>query len=646
VPRGTRLGRPIVRTSARPPAGDVSSASMAYQSLYRRYRPSTFGEVAGQKHVIAAVQNAIREDRTGHAYLFSGPRGTGKTTTARIMAKALNCTNLSDEAEPCDTCDSCLGFIDGTSYDLHELDAASNNGVEAVRDLIAKVALGSPGRTKVYILDEVHMLTSAAENALLKTLEEPPDHVKFVLATTEPHKVVSTIRSRTQHLRFELLPADVMEAHVRWVANDAELQIDDTIVAHVIREGGGSVRDTLSSLDQVVAAGGVRNADDAVGTILDAIAEANPGQAIAGIENALRAGHEPRIVGETLLGRLRDTFLTVIGADVSHLSEIDATLARNLADAMPAARVTRSLETIGTALVEMRQAPDPRIDLEVAVMRLTRPDLDTDVAALADRIERLERGAPPIAKVVDAAPTPTAAPAPATPAPDAPTDDAGGPAAAAREMLANKLDGPGSAKPSLGAIRRQKAEAHPETTDSKSAVSESTVSETAVSESAAPTLDPPADEPVSEPAPESPDAAPATPAQPVSATFDAIAAVWTDNILAEVPRRASVRFAGGTLVNDGAEGFAIVLPNQIHADRCKDVRGEIDAALSKHFGQAVPMRLTVQGIDAAPADPAPVDTFEEAASISLDELTDADEASDGAGRLAQMFPGAERVDPS
>jgi len=637
---------------------------MAYQSLYRRYRPSKFGEVAGQKHVIAAVQNAIREDRTGHAYLFSGPRGTGKTTTARIMAKALNCTNLSDEAEPCDTCDSCLGFIDGTSYDLHELDAASNNGVEAVRDLIAKVALGSPGRTKVYILDEVHMLTSAAENALLKTLEEPPDHVKFVLATTEPHKVVSTIRSRTQHLRFELLPADVMEAHVRWVAKDAELQIDDTIVAHVIREGGGSVRDTLSSLDQVVAAGGVRNADDAVGTILDAIADANPGQAIAGIENALRAGHEPRIVGETLLGRLRDTFLTVIGADVSHLSEIDATLARNLADAMPAARITRSLETIGTALVEMRQAPDPRIDLEVAVMRLTRPDLDTDVAALADRIERLERGAPPtatptptrppvatsvqeqpaetIAKATDAAPTPTAAPAPTK----SPADEAGGPAAAAREMLANKLDGPGSAKPSLGAIRRQKAEAQPETAVSETAVSAAAVSETAVSETAAPILDPPADEPVSEPVPQSPDAAPATPAQPVSATFDAIAAVWTDNILAEVPRRASVRFAGGTLVNDGAEGFAIALPNQIHADRCKDVRGEIDAALSKHFGQAVPMRLTVQGIDAAPAEPAPVDTFEEAASISLDELTDADEASDGAGRLAQMFPGAERVDPS
>ncbi len=630
---------------------------MAYQSLYRRYRPSTFGEVAGQKHVIAAVQNAIREDRTGHAYLFSGPRGTGKTTTARIMAKALNCTNLSDEAEPCDTCDSCLGFMDGTSYDLHELDAASNNGVEAVRDLIAKVALGSPGRTKVYILDEVHMLTPAAENALLKTLEEPPDHVKFVLATTEPHKVVSTIRSRTQHLRFELLPADVMEAHVRWVAKDAELQIDDTIVAHVIREGGGSVRDTLSSLDQVVAAGGVHNADDAVGTILDAIADANPGQAIAGIENALRAGHEPRIVGETLLGRLRDTFLTVIGADVSHLSEIDATLARTLAENMPAARITRSLETIGTALVEMRQAPDPRIDLEVAVMRLTRPDLDTDVAALADRIERLERGAPPsatptptrppVAAAVPEQPEPSAKPvdaAPtATPATATPTDDAGGPAAAAREMLASKVDGAGSAKPSLGAIRRQKAEAQPETTAGET----TTVAPTSVSaETDALSLDLAADEPVSESAPETPDAAPAPPTQTGAATFDAISAVWADNILAGVPRRASVRFAGGTLINDGAEGFAIAFPNQIHADRCKDVRGEIDAALSKHFGQAVPMRLTVQGIQAAPADPGPVDTFEEAASISLDELTDADEASDGAGRLTQMFPGAERVDPS
>ena len=169
---------------------------MAYQSLYRSYRPRRFSEVRGQDHVVRALRNAVRDGRVGHAYLFSGPRGTGKTSTARILAKALNCENLQD-GEPDCTCESCLAIEAGTSYDLQELDAASNNGVEAVRDLIGKVALGSPGRTKVYILDEVHMLSTAASNALLKTLEEPPGHVVFVLATTDPHKVLPTIRSRT-----------------------------------------------------------------------------------------------------------------------------------------------------------------------------------------------------------------------------------------------------------------------------------------------------------------------------------------------------------------------------------------------------------------------------------------------------------------
>ncbi|MDH3756190.1 MAG: DNA polymerase III subunit gamma/tau, partial [Acidimicrobiia bacterium] len=406
---------------------------MAYQSLYRRYRPDKFSEIVGQPHVVKALQNAVRENRVGHAYLFSGPRGTGKTSTARIMAKALNCTDLGADGEPCNACESCQAFIAGTSYDLHELDAASNNGVEAVRDLIAKVALGSPGRTKVYILDEVHMLTSGAENALLKTLEEPPEHVKFVLATTEPHKVVPTIRSRTQHLQFELISSAELSDHIRFIAADAGLDIDDEIVNHVVRDGGGSARDALSALDQVIAAGGSRGDDTSVIEIVEAIAASDSGRAIAAVDAALRAGREPRVIGEAVLARLRETFLAVVGADLGQLPEIDRDRALDLASRVGPARITRALEMLGTALVDMRQAPDPRVDLEVALVRLTRVDLDTDVAALVQRIEHLEQGAttptqPPMpsrpeneASAAAATPTESPSPSPSPASPEAPT---------------------------------------------------------------------------------------------------------------------------------------------------------------------------------------------------------------------------------
>ena len=180
---------------------------MAYQSLYRRYRPQKFSEIKGQDHVVRALQTAVREDKVGHAYLLHGPRGSGKTSTARVLAKALNCTDLGDDGEPCCACESCLSIQAGRSFDLQELDAASNNKVDDMRSLLERVNLTSPGRSKVYLLDEVHMLTAGAENALLKTLEEPPDHVTWVLATTEPHKVVHTVRSRCQVFELGLIDA-------------------------------------------------------------------------------------------------------------------------------------------------------------------------------------------------------------------------------------------------------------------------------------------------------------------------------------------------------------------------------------------------------------------------------------------------------
>lgn len=377
---------------------------MAHQSLYRRYRPRRFSEIKGQEHVVTALRNAVSDDTAGHAYLFSGPRGTGKTSTARILAKALNCTNLSG-GEPCCECESCVAMEAGSSFDLFELDAASNRGVDSVRELVERTAVGSPGRTKVYILDEVHMLTKEASNALLKTLEEPPEHVRFVLATTDPQKVLPTIRSRTQHFDFRLLSADELTEHVRWVVADAGLDVDDEAIAYAVRRGRGSVRDTLSALDQVVAAGGVTQRAEPVEALFEALSARDSGKALLAIADAVSAGHDPRVLAEAFVGEVRDAFLASLGVDTPHLVDTDAQRLKHWADQLGSAGLTAAMERVGTALVDMRVAADPRVPLEVALIGLTTaadspsaqgraaPVVGDALAALTKRVEALEAGA-------------------------------------------------------------------------------------------------------------------------------------------------------------------------------------------------------------------------------------------------------------
>jgi DNA polymerase-3 subunit gamma/tau len=382
---------------------------MAYQSLYRKHRPQTFAGLVGQDHVTSALRNAVREGRVGHAYLFSGPRGTGKTTTARILAKALNCLDLGADGEPCGTCANCVAIAEGRFLDLFELDAASNNSVDNIRDLTDSVhlGLGATSKRKVYLVDEVQMLSPAASNALLKTLEEPPDHVVFVLATTNPEKVLPTIRSRTQHLEFTLFSAEELEALLAGVLGQEGIEADAEALAVIARAGAGSARDALSLLDQALAHGTGRLEAGAVadlfgGTpfelraaVLDAIATEDPARVLTAVGALLDAGHEPRRIAEDLLRSTRDAFLLTAGAGQVRVEAPDDEQKRldELGRELDNTMLVRVLETIGQAVVDMRgtDAADPRLVLEIALVRLTRRDAGPPLQTIVERVERLER---------------------------------------------------------------------------------------------------------------------------------------------------------------------------------------------------------------------------------------------------------------
>ena len=364
---------------------------MAVQSLYRRYRPRRFDELKGQEHVVRALQNAVINHREGQAYLFSGPRGTGKTSTARILAKVLNCEE-PENGEPCGICNSCGAIDSGNSYDVLELDAASNNGVENMRDLIERSSLGNPGRHRVFILDEVHMLSKPAEAALLKTLEEPPPHVVFVLATTDPQKVSETIRSRTQHLQFHLLPMHDLDEHVRWVIQDANLKVSEAAIAQVLTQGGGSARDTLSALELVAAGGGEADEQLSPDEFVEAIIDRDPGRALGATAAAIQRGADPRMLAEEIVRQLRECFLSLMAPDLVQLPEQRKTQIAEQARRMGASTVVRAIEVLGEILIEMRHAPDARLLIEVALVKLTSVNNANDNSSLIARIERLEAG--------------------------------------------------------------------------------------------------------------------------------------------------------------------------------------------------------------------------------------------------------------
>ena len=408
------------------------------ESLYRKYRPLTFESVVGQQHIVSTLEHAITEGRLSHAYLFCGPRGTGKTTMARILAKALLCRNAeaarAEGASGCmpdGTCEECELIAEGNHPDVYELDAASRTGVDNVREEIINSVNFAPvrGKYKIYIIDEVHMLTTAAFNALLKTLEEPPAHVIFVLCTTDPQKILETILSRCQRFDFHRIGNEDIERRLAYVCEQEGFDYDDEALAIVARHAKGGMRDALSTLEQLSVFGnGSVHADDArsllgevsdqiLGEFARAIAERDIAELYGLIRAQVEEGNDLLELTRDLVAHVRDVYVACVAGARAELFEGGAEQAEALAAESaafgehPADRLARVLTVLDDAALEMRGASDVRLVLEIACTRLARPEADLTIEALAERVARLE------ARVANAAVPASVAAAQAAPAP-------------------------------------------------------------------------------------------------------------------------------------------------------------------------------------------------------------------------------------
>ena len=566
------------------------------ESLYTKYRPQTFEQVVGQKHVVETLKRAVVEGRTSHAYLFCGPRGTGKTTMARLLAKALMCEKGPGQL-PDGTCEQCRLIAAGEHPDVAELDAASRTGVDNVREEILSRVNYAPtlGRCKVYIIDEVHMLTPAAFNALLKTLEEPPEHVVFIMCTTDPQKILATILSRVQRFDFHSIGNDEMQAHLAYVCGEEGFTYDDAALELVVRHARGGMRDALTSLEQLSVFG---NGNISVAAAQDFLGEVS-GSVLGGVVNALAKRDVPALFGEVeklmssgrdllqftkeLAARMRDVYVVAAvpcATDVVSARGADFEALRSEAAAFGSVdRLSRILTVLGDASSEMRTATNQRLVLEIAFTRIARPEADLTLDALADRVaylehelETLKKSGLPAAVPAQPAPTPQVnqgapatapATAPSAPAPAAPVQPAAAPQPVAQPVApaaTSVADRPLGASPSASraasgarSAERRAAERSPQRPAS-----------------------------ATEPA-----AAPARPAMTDPAELQRTWKRVVDNLVHEAPSKGSLLMSSSPVSDDG-EKLVVSLPkgSRFAAKMLEraDVRETVDGCVRVAFG--------------------------------------------------------------
>ncbi|MFR6014865.1 MAG: DNA polymerase III subunit gamma/tau, partial [Eggerthella lenta] len=429
------------------------------EALYRKYRPQIFEDVVGQEHIERTIKNAIEQDKVSHAYLFTGPRGTGKTTTARLLAKALLC-ECGPTPEPDGTCDDCVMIANGEHPDVYELDAASRTGVENVREeIIGRVQFApTRGRYKIYIIDEVHMLSTAAFNALLKTLEEPPSHVVFILATTDPQKVPETIHSRCQRFDFRRISAESIVSRLGAICVSEDVEFEGEALDLIAHRAEGGMRNALTSLEQLIAFGEGKVTMEVAERLLGSIDTNDLAEIVRAIgtrdvASCFRWTAEYVETGADLAQFVRDLaehmrnmyVLSLAGADVA--LEVSETVRRELASELPLFgpdRLARLLGVLGDLSAELKTSTNPRLSFEIALTRMVRPDSDLTLEALAERIEALESGHSAVAHVIGggaaavAAPQVAAASAPQVSVAPAPASPPASPATQGAPMPASQ----------------------------------------------------------------------------------------------------------------------------------------------------------------------------------------------------------------